>query len=399
VNIPHWLVSMIYKCLEKKPENRFANGMQLHEYICLNSTLATSKTEIKGTTVNSLQEENQKLLQEKEQLQNILLQYQEAYGKKEKEVETLRASVSNASLGTNLSAAGNSNQQYPVFPERRGVSRLWFVLLLLLTLGLGAFAAYTLIFKRNVKDISTTQGSPMDTAANTASLKDRPVIAQYKVGADRVYFYNEPNEATRRNAYLVNSEEATINALEEREGFIYTEFTNSRGQISKGWLRKQDILTVPEWTRRQAEAAKLSQKETADQLARAKQLLEENDLAGAIAIYKKLSAQQVPEAMFYYGDLALRNKNMEIACVEAIELVKKASNSNYVEAKRTLGFLYLFAESPQILKVSNYDRCQYEKDLGQGTKLLMEAVLSGDTTARRILDLHKSTNREEEPAE
>jgi serine/threonine-protein kinase len=327
------------------------------------------------------------------------LQYQEAYGKKEKEVETLRASVSNASLGTNLSAAGNSNQQYPVFPERRGVSRLWFILLLLLTLGLGAFAAYTLIFKGNVKEMSTTQERPMDTAANTAALKDRPVIAQYKVGADRVYFYNEPNEATRRNAYLVNSEEATINALEEREGFIYTEFTNSRGQISKGWLRKQDILTVPEWTRRQAEAAKLSQQETAEQLARAKQLLEENDLPGAIGIYKKLSAQQVPEAMFYYGDLALRNKNMDIACVEAIELVKKASNSNYVEAKRTLGFLYLFAESPQILKVSNYDRCQYEKDLGQGTKLLMEAVLSGDTTARRILDLHKSTNREEEPAE
>jgi len=46
MNVPHWLVSMIYKCLEKKPEKRFANGVQLYDYICLNSTLTTSKTKI-----------------------------------------------------------------------------------------------------------------------------------------------------------------------------------------------------------------------------------------------------------------------------------------------------------------------------------------------------------------
>jgi serine/threonine-protein kinase len=83
----------------------------------------------------------------------------------------------------------------------------------------------------------------------------------------------------------------------------------------------------------------------------------------------------------------------------ALEMVEKAANKNYVEAKRTLGFLYIFAESPQMLKVSNYGKCQYQKDVPEGTRLLMEAVLSGDTTARRILDLHNATNREEEPAE
>jgi len=46
-----------------------------------------------------------------------------------------------------------------------------------------------------------------------------------------------------------------------------------------------------------------------------------------------------------------------------------------------------------MLKVSNYGRCQYDKNVQEGTKLLMEAVLAGDTTARRILDLHKSTTR------
>ena len=394
MNVPHWLISLTYKCLEKKPEQRFANGMQLHEFICLNSTLTTTKTEIKGSSIDALQRENQKLLEEKEQLQNILLQYQDAYGKKEQEIETLRASLTNRDSELNAFRSSRNSVPPAYVPERRGVSRFAFIVLLLLTLGLSAFAAYTLLFKKKSRE-NITEQKPADTAKSTPIVQPRKAIGQYKVGADRVYFYNQPDAGTRRNAYLVNSEEATINALEEQNGFIYTEFTNSRGQTSKGWLRRQDLLTVEEWTKRKNEATKLSEEEITQQLQTAKDLLEQNNLPGALNIYKKLSDQQVAEAMFYYGDLALRNKNQNIDCASAIELVKKASDKNYVEAKRTLGFLSLFAESPQMLKVSNYDRCQYEKDVTNGTKLLMEAVLSGDTTARRILDLYKSTNRDD----
>ena len=396
MNLPPWLVSMIYKCLEKKPEKRFANGMQLHDYICLNSTLTTSKTEIKGNSIEALQKENQKLLEEKEQLQNILLQYQEAYGKKEQEIETLRTSLTHRDSELNTFRNSNVPPQYGA--QRRGVSKFSFAVLLLLTLGLSAFAAYTLLFKSKNRETKTEQ-QPVDTVKKSTPVQNRKVIAQYKVGAERVYFYNEPDGSSRRNAYLVNSEEATINALEERNGFIYTEFTNSRGQTSKGWLRLQDLLTVEEWAKRKAESPQMSEEEINQQLQTAKDLLEQNNLSGSLAIYKKLSEQHVPEAMFYYGDLALRNKNLNIDCATAIGLVQGASDRNNVEAKRTLGFLKLFAESPQMLKVSNYDRCEYEKDITNGTKLLMEAVLSGDTTARRILDLYKSTNRDEPAVE
>lgn len=393
MNVPHWLVSMIYKCLEKKPEKRFANGMRLYDYICLNSTLTASKTEIKGDSINALQNENQKLLEEKEQLQNILLQYQEAYGKKEQEIETLRASLPNRNSDLNSYTSVGNTGVLQNKTERRGVSKFAFVILLLVSLGLSAFAAYTLLFKRKDRGNTTTQTST-DTTTIKEPVQSKKVIGQYKVGADKVYFYNEPDESTRRNAYLVNSEEATINGLQEQNGFVYTEFTNSRNQISKGWLRRQDLLTLEEWTRRKNEKPKLTQEEIANQLQTAKDLLEQKNLQGSLAIYKDLSEQQVPEAMFYYGDLALRNKNLNIDCSTALDLVKKAGDKNYVEAKRTLGFLYLFAESPSMLKVSNYDRCEYEKDLATGTKLLMEAVLSGDTTARRILDLHRSTTKE-----
>jgi serine/threonine-protein kinase len=392
INVPHWLISMIYKCLEKKPEKRFANGVQLYEYICLNSTLSTSKIELKGTSLEALQLENQKLLEEKEQLQSILVQYQNAYGKKEQEIDTLRASLT--TRDTELNNYRNTASYNA--PAQRGVSKIAFAILLLLTLGLGAFAAYTLLFKKKntTADNNTTQLTSVDTNVKTPAVENRKVIAQYKVAAEKAFFYNQPDESTRRGAYMIALDEATINALEEKNGFVYTEFTNTKGQTSKGWLRKQDLMTLEEWTRKKNEVPQLTDELIAQQLQTAKDLLGQNKIAEALPIYKRLSDADVAEAMFYYGDLALRNKNQNIGCAVAVDLVKRAGDKDYVEAKRTLGFLYLFAESPQMLKVSNYGRCQYEKNIPNGTKLLMEAVLSGDTTAKRILDLYKSTSKE-----
>jgi serine/threonine-protein kinase len=394
MNVPHWLISMVYKCLEKKPEKRFANGVLLHDYISLNSTLTASKTELKGHNLDALQLENQKLLEEKEQLQNILLQYQEAYEKKEQEIETLKAGVT--LRDTELNALRNTGTYNS--PPRRGVSRFLFVALLILTLGLGGFAAYTLLFKKRTA-VASISNEPKPDTTRSIPAASRKIIGQYKVAAPKAFFYNQPDESARRGAYLVATDEATISALEEQNGFIYTEFTNSRGQISIGWLRKQDLITLNEWTKKKNEKPVLTEEQIAQQLQSARDLLKQNDIPGALTIYKKLSDQEVPEALFYYGDLALRNKNQNIGCEVALEMVEKAANKNYVEAKRTLGFLYIFAESPQMLKVSNYGKCQYQKDVPEGTRLLMEAVLSGDTTARRILDLHNATNREEEPAE
>jgi eukaryotic-like serine/threonine-protein kinase len=70
-------------------------------------------------------------------------------------------------------------------------------------------------------------------------------------------------------------------------------------------------------------------------------------------------------------------------------LLNRASERDYAPAKRTLGFLYLFAENRDVLHLGNYDRCEYQKDIVKGTKLLMQAVVAGDTTASRILEMHK----------
>lgn len=392
MNVPQWLLAMIYKCLEKKTGARFTNGTVLHDYISLNST-ANGKAEV-NTAALFPQAERTKLLEEKEQLQRQLFQYQEAVRKKDEEVKSLRSSLQQRETElrevSRRSDYYNTSYNQPV--RKNNSSRIITTVLLLLVLAAGAFAAYNFIIKGN------SRRSPNDDqSASNQQPVSRQVIGQYRVGADRAYFHNEPDAATQRGAYMVPSTDI-INALEEKAGFIYTEFTNSKGQTSKGWLKKSDLLTLDEWTRREKareEKKPLSKIEINAQLQQAKAFLENNNTAEALSIYKVLSDQEVPEAMYQYGNLALQSNNEDLDCATAKSLITKASDKGYMPAKRTLGFLYLFAENRDVLKLNNYDRCNFEKDVYKGSKLLMEAVMNGDSTASKILEELNRTRTEE----
>lgn len=390
MQVPHWLTDMMYKCLQKKPEARFSNGVELYEYLVWNSTLSAHKKELTPGGLNSLQEQNQKILREKEELQQTLLRYQSSAGSKETEIQSLKSVI--AQKDSELQALRERLRYAPGTQQRSGVSKASFYSLLLVTALLGALAAYSLIFRKQTNSVSNQPAEQTTTATTTPA--PRNVVGQYKVLAEKAYFHNEPDEATRRNAYMIPSNEV-IDVYEERNGFLYTEFTNTRGVTSKGWLRKEDLISLSEWNERNRNAVpNLTESEINLRLQQAKEYLDNNNIREAIAIYKLLSNQNVAEAMFNYGDLALRNKHSEIDCRTAISLIQRASDQNYVQAQRTLGFLYLFAENPEIIRVSNYDRCQYEKDILKGTALLTEAILTGDTTARRILNLHQSRNNQ-----
>lgn len=79
--------------------------------------------------------------------------------------------------------------------------------------------------------------------AITASKKDDKALASgYKV-ISVAHFYNQPNEKTRRKAFINywNNSYASIKPLVEKNGFIYVVFKNHMGQTTKGWLRKKDL--------------------------------------------------------------------------------------------------------------------------------------------------------------
>lgn len=300
MNIPVWLITTIYKCLKKKPENRFSNGMELHEYIINNSTQASEQKQ--ADYENAGKDNFQKILLEKEQLQQQVLQYREQLHSKEQELAALKLTAYDT----------NSNKEH--FSDKikisgksasKGVSATAFTVLVLIAISLAAFSAYNLLKdnKPDTQQLSNTNINPdtvtenekpageaaqkkadlpqkkpiqkqpvdntndsvpdfnksdnIDKAGNSNVIKDTNRVKDASVKApattahqymvtSKAYFYNTPDESTRRNAFVVPSNNAVLNALDEQNDFIYVVFKNQLGQSSKGWLRKQDLQLLNE---------------------------------------------------------------------------------------------------------------------------------------------------------
>lgn len=350
--VPKWLLSMIYKCVEKNPQKRFSNGVELQEYVLMNSSLANRQNEWSEEQIKLIQTQNQRLHEEKEQLQELVLKYQQI---------------------------ASTLQQ----PRKNFLPAL----LIILVIAAGAVAAFMYYFstKKNKPDV--LEVANVDSNKMQAE-KPRKAIGQYKVLASRAYFHNTPDKASKRVSYLIPSNDV-ITALDEKNGFVYTEFTNSRGQTSKGWVSKQDLISLDIWAKKKSEVKtepRLNPADVSLQLQDARVLMQDNELKEALYIYNYLAEQGVPEAMYHYGNLALQGLNTDIDCEQGFKYLQRASDKNFTPAKRTLGFLYLFAENNDILQINSYDHCNYEKDLIKGTRLLVQAVSAGDTTAKRLLD-------------
>jgi serine/threonine protein kinase len=301
MNIPEWLVTVIYKCLKKKPENRFANGIELHEHIFHNSIQAIDQKQT--GQVNIVKEDIQKLVKEKEHLQLQVSQYKHQITAKEKEIEELKVFVNNKDQNHYQQ---KKNVETAFVTAKKGVSKTAFGVLIFLTIGLAAFSGYSIL--KNYTTVAQQSPGPnfSDTTASTNDMpvkeveekKDLPVkkeiqkkhvnnrndsanknnlpqIANETAGNDilkdsqqakqeasevpakpkaapqymvisKAYFYNTPDESSRRNAFVVPSNNAIINALDEQNNFIYVVFTNQLGQSSKGWLRKKDLQPLNE---------------------------------------------------------------------------------------------------------------------------------------------------------
>lgn len=355
MQVPDWLINVVYKCLEKKPESRFLNGIDLHRYI-------SEHTRLSNGGVSSLEHENKRLLREKEQLEQQLLQYQRTS-------ETSNSIPSSGSYRNIKKAESHTKTVHHKLPVSKGTIKRKIILTVFVLIAISALV-FSLIKYQNGDAISFKQKTP---------------IGEYKIIARRAYFYNEANANTKTNSFA-NQNNGSVKAFNEKNGFLYAEITDQKGTISKGWLRKQDVMKSDEWAKR-SKGSEPGQGRINGQLQNAGSFLNSGKTVEALIIYSSLSKQEVPEAMYQYGKLALQNINNNITCTEGFNLLKKAAEKGYVPAKRTLGFLYVFAEDKIMLLQNNYyERCTFSLNLKKGTKLLMEAALAGDATASDLLD-------------
>ncbi len=102
--------------------------------------------------------------------------------------------------------------------------------------------------KQSQKETAVAKPKTTTKKKELALQKDTPkgdVKGKYKI-VSKAYFHNEPDENTRRNAFVVhwNNSYATLNALDEENGFVYVVFRNHQNQTSKGWLRKKDLRPI-----------------------------------------------------------------------------------------------------------------------------------------------------------
>lgn len=289
MRVPEWLTAMVYKCLEKRPEDRFATGVDLHEYTWQNSVRSVNHNQLTDERIAFLEDENKRLRKEREQLQQQLI-----------ELRSAATNITNSTI--NKEVAGNTR----------------------------------------VLD------HPLPNTANTKPrLKRYTAICLFVllVIAASVFFFKRRGSA------------------------------EEPAEISKKAPVASKIASVTELP------------QVRSQLQLAREFLGEGKDVEAFTIYTMLVQKQVPEAMYMWGKLALANKNKNISCMQAFELLKAAAEKGYAPAKRTLGFLYAFADDKQTLEKAGYfERCTFTKNVSKGSALLMEATIQGDTAASRFLD-------------
>ena len=283
MQLPEWLLSMVYKCLEKNPKDRFSNGMQLHEHIVRNSILAAGNLTWGADRITKLELENEDLLKEK----NELLQ----------KINNLQ------NIGSDIGSTDKNNL--------------------------------------TVQNKKSTRG-----------------------------FFSV------KNMFLLIFLLTTIALIAER-------FITPKKTVSKQIITAPKVKTIQ------------PTEEENSQLKEANEFLLGGRVEEARLIYKNLAIQQLPEAMYEYGNLTLLNESDKANCLEAMNYLQRAANQGFIPAKRTIGFLYAFATDATLLKQKGYSECRFPFNIPKGSKLLMEAALNGDKESSVLLDeLNKKYNNQ-----
>lgn len=305
--IPTWITAMVNKCMAKQYSDRFSSGMELHDFIVTNSLsevvaapkavdddLIAENQELKSKLANYTQ-----LLESKDndldELKAILKRKEnewsgyssqnaagDAPGTRKMPLGTLLVTAllaivvgsfatykfmnknnngeSRFANETSTSSTGDSLQDYGSDTAVQPSTNSTGVKIVPVK--------HKDSVSRNVNETTAPQEDKQaddqpetytkpdqetDTLTETKEKEEPPVqvppvvkpksVGLYTVN-DKAYFHNEPNESSRRNAFINHWNNAILAALNEENNFIYVVYTNKEGQTSKGWLRKSDLSRI-----------------------------------------------------------------------------------------------------------------------------------------------------------
>jgi serine/threonine protein kinase len=275
MNVPAWLLEVISKCLEKNPEKRYANGSELQEAI-LHENFDQSRIIPNTTPGNS-------------------------YTLAKNNVEP---GVQNKSIPIENDDQPANSEIYEKSPDTMEVSKPLFISLILLLVALGAYSAYSL-FLANLEqkqiiyedstntevadtagmnqpyqiDPDTTKVNPpvkVDTAARQAEVDSLKTAFEQQTGATTVkqatpvvptentvdlvlssngkrfrlpkgvlVFYDDPTaDAAKHQVFPLWTNKTKFTVLDEQNGFLQVMHTTTDGEVTKGWLNKNDLKEI-----------------------------------------------------------------------------------------------------------------------------------------------------------
>jgi serine/threonine-protein kinase len=149
MQVPDWLVTLLYRCLEKKPEDRFRNGVELHHFL---SHHRIYTPEVAGI----VKKEDNK--------------WQSVIAEKNYELQDLKAIIARQDKELQMVRQKKAVAETPVYNGRKTVSKSAFNALLLLLFLMGGLAVYGLFFNKSVVGSANTADQDLITG-DTSMLK------------------------------------------------------------------------------------------------------------------------------------------------------------------------------------------------------------------------------------
>ena len=285
LQVPGWLLTLISKCLQKNPADRYADGTELREVI------KHSVISVKDDTASTLIQQN-----EKDALELKLQEEAAKTSRLQQEITQLKNSQAAFKAAPVIASAPHNN-------SGKSMSKALLIGIGLLLTCMGALAGHYLF---NSGKVGTVSG-PQDTIASTESSKeartepeprknikeepdvtvkkpikqpDTPAIKQTKKDSAKkvvkkavpkpkpddpvqvnsgtssdvgkvftlfttyAYLHSRPDEASKRAENINQWNNARLKAIDDQNGFIYVVYTNDKGQTSRGWLKKKDLIVV-----------------------------------------------------------------------------------------------------------------------------------------------------------
>lgn len=259
MNVPDWLLQLIYKCLEKRPENRFANGIALQEELIQHSALRLQSKAAVGPVKTADARGTQPVVENEVPEGSVMitkpifyimilglvtLSFFAAYSIYLNDVQDKQISVYRHSLDSVFRAkpveevaqpAPDTTQQItPIIPDTA-----------VLKTDTNIDSLQKEYEQQNNQPDAPAQSSPANSTPRGGT---EPVIEsegkKYRLPKATLYFYESPTADGAKRGVLGLWTNTKFNVIDQQNGFVYVTHTNNSGEVTKGWLKLSDLREI-----------------------------------------------------------------------------------------------------------------------------------------------------------